>query len=149
MNPRSVIDTRLLALGLMVFFVFGCTTARGDLGLDWVSAKPVPYAPVNIAPPQGTPPHEPAQQNHTEHVYRYYPASEVYYDTARRIYFYIEGGAWESDALLPYRLRLSLGRYETVKVFSDTPYEYHAATFKKTYRVLPRQAKQDEHGVLP
>ena len=149
MGHRNVIDTRLLAVGLMVVFVLGCTSARGDLGVDWVSRKPSPHLSVNLDPAQGQPPREPAHRNPAEHVYRYYPASEVYYDTERRIYFYIEGGAWESDALLPYDLRQSLGRCETIKLFSDTPYEHHAAAHKKSYRVLPRQVKQAEERVQP
>ena len=149
MNHRNVIDKRLLVSGLMVVFVLGCTSARGDLGADWVSRKPSPHPSVSLAPAQGQPLREPAHRSQAEHVYRYFPDSEVYYDTERRIYFYIEGGHWESDALLPYDLRQRLGRYETVKLFSDTPYEYHAAAYKKTYRVLPRQIKQDEDRMPP
>ena len=149
MNHRNVIYTRLLALGLMVVCVLGCTSTRGDLGVDWVSRKPSPHLSVNLAPAQGQPPQEPAHRDQAERVYRYYPAREVYYDTERCVYFYIEGGTWESDALLPYDLRQSLGRYETVKLFADTPYEYHAAAYKKTYRVRPRQVLQDEDRVQP
>ncbi|MBL0715404.1 MAG: hypothetical protein JJV98_17080 [Desulfosarcina sp.] len=145
MNHWEVIDTRLLALGLMLFFVLGCTSTRGAVGVGW--GEPYHHPEVRVAHKQGPPPHAPAHGYRAKHCYRYYSESEVYYDTGRRIYFYIEGGVWASDALLPYQLRMSLGDYETVEMYSDTPYEYHEHKFKKRYKVPPGKAKKNGNWV--
>jgi len=143
MDHADVIETRLLALGLMLFFVVGCSSSRRAVGVGW--DEPYHHPKVLVAHQQGPPPHAPAHGYRAKNVYRYYPASEVYFDTGRRIYFYIEDGVWESDALLPYRLRKRLGNYETVAIYSDTPYAYHANRYKKRYEISPGQANKNEY----
>lgn len=120
---RKVIDIRLFVVGLALFFVFGCASTRGAVGVGW--GEPGYHPEARPSHGHGPPPHAPAHGYRAKHCYRYYPANEVYYDTGRRIYFYMEGGAWVSDALLPYHLRVSLGNYETVEMYSDKPYRHH------------------------
>ena len=144
MNHWEVVHIRLLAVGLMLLFAIGCTSTSGAVGVGW--GDPPPHPEIQVAHKNGPPPHAPAHGYRAKHSFRYYPANEVYYDTGRRIYFYIEGGDWVSDALLPYHLRVSLGSYETVELYSDTPYEYHDQyKAKGKYKVPPGQAKKDKN----
>ena len=144
MNSREVINIRLLAVGLVLLFAIGCTSTRGAVGVGW--GDPAPHPEVRPAHKHGPPSHAPAHGYRAKHSYRYYPAHEVYYDTGRRIYFYMEGSTWVSDALLPYHLRVSLGGYETVEMYTDTPYEYHPKhKSKKKHKLPPGHAKKDKH----
>lgn len=146
MNRWKIINIRLLAVGLMLLFAYGCASTQGAVGIGW--GEPVHHPEVRVAQKHGPPPHAPAHGYRAKHCYRYYPAKEVYLDTGRRIYFYIEGGAWVADALLPYQLRISLGDYETVEMYSDTPYEYHKEYKSKgKYKVPPGQAKKNKNWV--
>src|SRR5210317_1597878 len=53
----------------------------------------------------GPPAHAPAHGYRAKHQYRYYPSRSVYYDTGRRLYFYIKGDHWEVGAFLPNQIR--------------------------------------------
>jgi hypothetical protein len=147
MNYLKVIGKRLLASGLMLFFVLGCASNRGGAGVEWGSPESVNRPEVSVPQKHGPPSHAPAHGNRAQYRYHYYPASEVYYSTWRRVYFYVEGNVWVSDALLPYRLRQSLGEYISVEIYSDTPYEYHRHEYKKHYRVPPGQANKKGNWV--
>ena len=125
MRRWKVVDIRLLLAGMVLLFMFGCASTRGGIGYEWGSQEPTDQPKTKVSHKHGPPDHAPAHGYRAKHNYRYYPAKEVYYDIERRIYFYIEGDVWVSDALLPYQLRVSLGDYETVEIYSDTPYEYH------------------------
>jgi hypothetical protein len=143
MNYRKVIDKKLLAVGLMLFLVCGCASTRGGAGVEWGSKEPVHDQDVSVAHNEGPPPHAPANGYRAKHYYRYYPASEVYYHTGRRVYFYIEADIWVSDALLPYQIRASLGNYTTVEMYSETPYRYHEKKYKKHYKAPPGHTKKN------
>ena len=147
MHLSKVIDQRLLIVGLMLFFIFGCASDRGSAGVERVAREPVDQQDVNVAQKHEPPPNVPAQGNKAQYRYHYYPASEVYFSTWRRLYFYTEGDIWVSDAMLPYRLRAGLGEYITVEIYADTPYEYHRYVYKKDYKYPAGQAKKKESGV--
>jgi len=143
MNCHEVIHIRLLVVSLAFLFAIGCASTQGALEVGWGNSAPRPED--QIAHKNGPPPHAPAYGYRARHRYRYYPANEVYYDTGRRIYFYIEDGAWIADALLPYQLRMSLGGYETVELYADTPYEYHHKYKSKGHQTVPPgHAKKDK-----
>ena len=144
MTCREVINIRLLAIGLALLFAIGCASTRGAVGVGWGDHAPHPE--VKVAHKKGPPPHAPAHGYRAKHSYHYYSSNEVYYDAGRRIYFYIEGGHWVADALLPYHLRVSLGDYETVEMYSDTPYEYHRKFKSKgRHKVPPGHAKKNKN----
>jgi hypothetical protein len=128
MRHWKFIDMRMFAAVSVLFFIFGCSSMRGGGGVEWGSIEPTPYPQARDAKKKGPPPHAPAHGYRAKHAYRYYPSREVYYDTGRRIYFYIEGQAWKSGASLPNPLQVGLGDYRTVEIDSDTPYEYHEKT---------------------
>jgi hypothetical protein len=80
---------------------------------------------------KGPPPHAPAHGYRAKHQYRYYPSSSVYYDTGRRLYFYIKGGNWEVGASLPNQIRIGLGDSVKIELNTDKPYIYHSEHVNK------------------
>ena len=142
MRRLQVMDLRLPLAGLIMLFILGCASTRGGVGYKWGSPEPAHQPETKVAHTHGPPDHAPAHGYRAKYSYRYYPAKEVYYNTERRLYFYIEGGVWVSDALLPYQLRISLGEYEIVEMDTDTPYAYHAHKTKKKNKVPPGQTKK-------
>jgi hypothetical protein len=150
MNRWQAVGIKLLLAVLILFFAFGCASTRGGVGYEWGSQEPAPQSETKIAHKHGPPDHAPAHGYRAKHSYRYYAAKEVYYDTDRRIYFYIEGEIWKSGVSLPYHIKVSLGKYQTVKLYSDTPYAYHEKhkyKSKKKHKVPPGQAKKNKHWV--
>lgn len=144
MGQWKAANMKMFATAMLLVFALGCSSTRGGVGIEWGSKEPVPPSEVKVVHRHGPPPHAPAHGYRAKHCYRYYPAREVYFDTERRIYFYIEGEVWKSGVSLPYHLRVSLGDYRTVEIYSDTPYEYHKK-HKKKHKVPPGHAKKHKH----
>ena len=80
---------------------------------------------------KGPPAHAPAHGYRAKHQYRYYPSRSVYYDTGRRLYFYIKGDNWEVGASLPNQIRIGLGDSVNIELDTDKPYVYHSEHVKK------------------
>ena len=87
----------------------------------------------------GPPPHAPAHGYRAKHHYRYYPTCSVYYDSGRKLYFYLKGDNWEVGASLPGSIRVGLGDYVSMELETDKPYTYHADHVK---RYPPGQMKK-------
>jgi hypothetical protein len=124
MSHMKFIAMGMFAAVFMLLFVFGCGATRGGVGVEWGSQGNGRY-PASRLEKKGPPPHAPAHGYRAKHAYRYYPSREVYYDTGRNMYFYIEGEVWKSGLSLPYHLQVDLGDYQTVEIDGDTPYAYH------------------------
>jgi hypothetical protein len=97
---------------------------------------------------KGPPAHAPAHGYRAKHHYRYYPSCSVYYDSGRRIYFYIEGDNWEVGASLPSRLRLGLGDSVSIELDTDKPYIHHEDHVKKypPGQMKNKKKKKDKWG---
>ncbi|MFN2365587.1 MAG: hypothetical protein ABR523_03880, partial [Desulfurivibrionaceae bacterium] len=80
---------------------------------------PHPYFWGPEEPPYGRPYHRSAYR------YRYYPGTQVYYDTSRNLYFYISGGVWLSAPVLPGSIRIVPDHFVTVELDSPKPYAHH------------------------
>ena len=80
---------------------------------------------------KGPPAHAPAHGYRAKHQYRYYPSRSVYYDTGRKLYFYIKADNWEVGASLPNHIRIGLGESVNIELDTDKPYIHHAEHEKK------------------
>ena len=91
----------------------------------------------------GPPKHAPAHGYRAKHHYRYYPSCAVYYDSGRKLYFYLKGDHWEMGASLPVNIRAGLGDYVSLELETGKPYIYHADHVKK----YPpgKKKKKDKH----
>jgi hypothetical protein len=70
----------------------------------------------------GPPAHAPAHGYRAKYNYQYYPEAKVYYDTDRKLYFYMQGDNWKASVSLPLDLKLGLGNYVSVEMDCDKPY---------------------------
>ena len=70
----------------------------------------------------GPPAHAPAHGYRAKYNYNYYPDENVYYDTDRKLYFYMEGDNWRASVSLPFDLKLKLGDHVSVEMDCDKPY---------------------------
>jgi hypothetical protein len=77
-------------------------------------------------PDRGPPPWAPAHGYRAKHRYYYYPASYVYYDTGRNLYFYIRNDRWEVAASLPREVHIQRTEYVVLEMSTEKPYHYHS-----------------------
>ena len=131
----------LLTVGLACVLVMsGCHGGRVV-----VEDRPV-YTPPPPAPPsheQGPPPWAPAHGHSAKHQYHYYPASYVYLDIGRQVYFYYQGNGWQVSARLPVGISIDMKDYIVLEMETDRPYQYHTEVAR---RYPPGQAKKGEDG---
>lgn len=85
------------------------------------------------APPtdRGPPPWAPAHGYRAKYRYYYYPASYVYYDTGRGLYFYIRNDRWEFAASLPREVHIQKTEYVVLEMATETPYHHHSEVKRK------------------
>ena len=118
------------AFAFTVFSWTGCTLQTGGVVVEEKSKG-------------GPPPHAPAHGYRAKYSYYYYPASYVYFDVTRKMYFYMEAGVWRTTISLPDSMRVKLGDYVTIDMDDDEPY-HEVESHKKTYP--PGQMKKMEKG---
>jgi len=119
-----------MVFAFMVFGWTGCTIQTGGVVVEEKSKG-------------GPPPHAPAYGYRAKHSYHYYPASYVYLDVTRRVYFYMEGSVWRTTVSLPDSIRVKLGDHVTIDMDDDEPYR-EFESHKKKYP--PGQMKKMEKG---
>ena len=90
----------------------------------------------------GPPPWAPAH-GYRAKKYRYYPSTQVYFDTQRDVYFYYSGGDWRVSASLPGRIRVNMGDHVTLEMGTDRPYRYHSEVVR---HYPPGHAKDKGRG---
>jgi hypothetical protein len=89
----------------------------------------------------GPPPWAPAHGYRAKHRYYYYPASYVYFDIGRKLYFHFDGGQWRASVSLPAGIHIEAGDYVALDMDTDRPYTYHSDVAK---RYPPGQAKKQD-----
>jgi hypothetical protein len=63
--------------------------------------------------------------------YLYYPASQVYFDAGRGLYFHCSGGQWHASASLPASVRIEVKDSVSLELGTKNPYEFHSVVVKK------------------
>ncbi len=127
MNSNHVAKLLIkLSCLLFLFSLFGCHATSGGVHVGWgKEQKPGPPPGHGVKAKGGPPPHAPAHGYRAKHVYRYYPCERVYFDTGRGMYFYLEGSSWRMSVSLPSALRVQLGDYVGIEMYSDKPYTHY------------------------
>jgi hypothetical protein len=123
---KNKIKIALLFSLCLLLVASGCTKTKTII----VEKPPPKYTPPPPAK-KGPPPWAPAHGYRAKHRYCYYPSSYVYFDTARKLYFYLEGDKWRFGASLPVGIHVDIGNHVTLEMDTDEPYEFHADVVKK------------------
>ena len=118
MKQRVVITLALISVLLMTW---GCVRTQAVY-----KNEPV----LGSSAKGGPPPWAPAHGYRAKHRYYYYPASHIYFDIGRKIYFYLEGGVWRAGASIPAGIQVDLKEYLTLEMDTDKPYEFHSDVIK-------------------
>ena len=118
-----------LAIGFFtvsIIFTVGCSAKRVKVVYEKDSNSGYSESGHKHKHKKGGPPaHAPAHGYRAKHKYRYYPSCSVYYDSGRRLYFYLRGDNWKVGASLPNSLRVGLGDYVSIEMDTDKPYKHH------------------------
>ena len=121
-----------LAIGFFIVSICADVFAGGSINIQWGKGSGSDNPQVSKKhKKQGPPAHAPAHGYRAKHQYRYYPSRSVYYDTGRRLYFYIKGDNWEVGASLPNHIRVSLGDSVNIELDTEKPYIYYSEHVKK------------------
>jgi hypothetical protein len=94
---------------------------------------------VHKAPEPGPPPWAPAHGHRAKHKYYYYPATYIYFDVGRSLYFYYHSDQWRVSASLPVGIRINVAEYMVLEMDDDKPYKFHSEVAK---RYPPGQQKK-------
>ena len=136
MNPK--LAGKLFACSAAGFFILatlftiGCAGSKFKVQYEKKDKPDYSKADHKHKPKKGGPPaHAPAHGYRAKHHYRYYPSCSVYYDSGRKLYFYLKGDHWEIGTSLPGHLVESLGDYVSLELDTGKPYTYHADHVKK------------------
>lgn len=87
---------------------------------------PIVVEPQGRKTKGGPPPWAPAHGYRAKHQYRYWPRNRVYYDTGRRLWFWLSGSSWRAGISLPVGLNLG-GGYVSLEMGTSKPYRYDKA----------------------
>jgi hypothetical protein len=147
--PQSLIK-RLLVYSAISVFAIGINNlvyADGSISIRWgQGSDSESQEQVKTQDKKGGPPdHAPAHGYRAKHQYRYYPSRSVYFDTERKLYFYLKGENWEVGASLPTGLKTGLGDYVSFELDTDKPYVYHAEHVNK---YPPGQSKEKKSNSI-
>ena len=126
-----------LTIIIFLLFAFGMTVAIW--GCDRPKVVIIEDRPEYKAPSPGPPPWAPAHGHRAKHKYYYYPATYVYFDAGRSLYFYLSGDQWRVSASLPVGIRINVAEYTVLEMDDDKPYKYHSDVAK---RYPPGQQKK-------
>ncbi len=125
---------------LLVLLIF-VLISSGCIFRAMVSDGHEHHEPAPVIVKDAPPPWAPAHGRRAKHVYRYYPSSQIYFDTGKGVYFFLKNGSWTMSASLPGGIRISVNDFVTLEMDHDRPYTYHADVQKK---YPPGQMKKKE-----
>ncbi len=126
--------TKIMFVLLILMFSI---TISGCYKSTVVLSKPPTYEPDRPGPP----PWAPAHGHRAKYRYYYYPATYVYFDVGRSLYFYYQSDQWRVSASLPVGIHIAVGEYVVLEMDDDKPYKFHSDVAK---RYPPGQQKKSD-----
>lgn len=146
MKSKTIERCLLLSMTFSVlFFLASCRTTGGGVSVDWGNDTEYHHEHDVKRNGGGPPPHAPAHGYRAKHQYRYYPSSSVYYDTYRKVYFYLEGDNWRMSVSLPQNLHIQLGESVHIEMDSDKPYTHYDDHKRKYPPGQLKKKKKNKH----
>ncbi len=116
-------------IGFLVI-MYGCSVFLGE---PPISAPPPPARgpSVSAPPPPGPPSWAPAHGQRAKHQYYYYPESSLYFDPARKLFFYLSGDGWRASVSLPIGIHIETSDYVALDMDTDEPFRFHSDVVKQ------------------
>jgi len=102
---------------------------------------------VYVAPPPpspGHPPWAPAHGRRGKHQYYYYPASYIYFDAHRGLYFYSRDDKWLVSRSLPRGVHVQKTDYVVLDMDTDSPYQFHGEVARKYPPAPPKNYRKGQ-----
>ncbi len=127
----TVKHVRISVLFLFITVFSGCYLPGPDGRVYTPAPGPEPGKSPSYEKKNTPPPWAPAHGRRAKHNYRYYPSSEIYFDTGRGLYFYMKNGSWTVSASLPGGVRITVRDFVNLEMDTDRPYDYHGDVVKK------------------
>lgn len=93
------------------------------------------------------PPWAPAHGYRAKHEYIYYPSHQIYYEPARSLWFWLDGGDWRFGVDLPVYYRQYTRGGVTVVLDAERPYERH--DYVVEHYGGPRRVEHHYHDSRP
>jgi hypothetical protein len=116
-----------------------CSFKRAGIHTGWEQIPKDTSPQHSNAKKVGPPLHAKAHGYRSKYNYKFYPSAQVYFDTSRKVYFYLQGDNWKMSASLPKYILLNLADYVNIEMDTDRPYtqfEEHKQKF------IPGQLKK-------
>ncbi|SDB10044.1 hypothetical protein SAMN05660653_00527 [Desulfonatronum thiosulfatophilum] len=123
MSNRILLILLMLVLAVGNLYLMGCAGTSVAVGNE-------PHY-TGRGPGGGPPPWAPAHGYRAKHRYVYYPSFQIYYDTARSLYFYMSDGVWRTSGRLPQGSPASLGGSVVLHMDTDRPFQFHSEVAKR------------------
>lgn len=125
----------------IILLLFGLVTLIAIWGCERSRVVIIEDRPGYKAPSPGPPPWAPAHGYRAKYRYYYYPATYVYFDVGRSLYFYYQSDQWRVSASLPIGIYITAGEYVVLEMDVDKPYQFHSDVAK---RYPPGQQKKSD-----
>jgi hypothetical protein len=114
MNKRNMINLTIFSFCFFLLLALNACIGSGtDFHVSLSNGKKVEK--------HGPPDHAKAYGRRAKYDYHYYPDAQVYFDTNRRVYFYLDGRGWKMSVNLPHKIKLA--GYVTIEMDTDKPYK--------------------------
>lgn len=119
------------AIPVLFLLCFGVSMVMCGCHGSTVIISDDPHVYRAPAPEPGPPPWAPAHGHRAKHEYYYYPASYVYFDVGRSLYFYYQGDQWRVSVSLPAAIHITVEDHVVLEMDDDRPYKYHSEVAKR------------------
>lgn len=123
---KTIIKMCSLFLILLLFGVSVISCAM-PLGTPAKEKAPPPEV-IKKSPPL---PWEPAKGQKAKFTYRYFPASSVYFNIERGIFFYRSSDKWIDSYSLPSTVPINQDQYVILRMMTGKPYTFHKDVVKR------------------
>jgi predicted small secreted protein len=101
---------------LLSVIISACATGKGTAADSSTGSPPL----VSVGGAEG------------KYTFRYFPASSVYFDIQRGVYFYKSNGKWKKSYQLPSSIKINLLKdYVVLKMDVEKPYQHHEEVIRR------------------
>jgi len=120
MKKSNISDLTIVSFCFILILALNACNGAGS-GFHFSLTKGSPPSKGKKVEKHAPPDHAKAHGRRAKYDYRYYPDAQVYFDTNRKVYFYIDGRGWKMSVNLPHKIKLA--GYVTIEMDTKRPYK--------------------------